>query len=64
MKAGQIVALIFAIFLLLPGACFLWVGIHGTSPWDTSPSPWLLNIAVVILVVAALLFLVAFIRRR
>lgn len=29
MKGGQIAALIFAVFLLLPGSCFLWVGIHG-----------------------------------
>ena len=38
MSGGQIVALIFAILLLLPGACFLWVGVHGQFRGDTSPS--------------------------
>lgn len=64
LNGGQIVALIFAILLLLPGACFLWVGIHGPSVGNTSPSPPLLTIAVVILVLAALLFWVGFRRRR
>lgn len=63
MRGGQIVALIFAILLLLPGACFLWVGIHGPFRGDTSPSPPLLTVAAILLVLVGLLFWVAFRRQ-
>jgi membrane protein implicated in regulation of membrane protease activity len=64
MTGGQIAALIFAILLLLPGGCFLWVGIHGQFRGDDTPSLPLLNVAAVILALAVLLFWVAFSRRR
>ena len=64
MRGGQIAALIFAILLLLPGACFLWLGVHGQFRGDTSPSGPPLIFAFVILAPAALLFWIAFRRRR
>ena len=63
MRSGQIVALVFAVLLLLPGSCFLWVGIHGQFRGDTSPSGPPLIFASVILAPAALLFWIAFRRR-
>ena len=72
MTGGQIVALILAILLLLPGGCFLVFGISGatgghttgmTSAGDAELAGLLLTIAAVILALAGLLFWVAFRRR-
>jgi membrane protein implicated in regulation of membrane protease activity len=63
MSGGQIAALISAISLLLPGGCFLWVGIFGVFRDNPSVSPPLLTVAAVILALAGLLFWVAFQRR-
>jgi hypothetical protein len=57
MTGGQIAALVFAIFLLLPGGCFLVFGVSGTDTGE------LLPIAAAILAPAGLLFWVAFRRR-
>jgi membrane protein implicated in regulation of membrane protease activity len=62
-NGGQIAALIFAIILLLPGGCFLWVGIFGMWRNDPGPSLPLLTVAAVILALVGLLFWVAFRRR-
>jgi len=69
MKGGQIAALIFAILLLLPGGCFVFFGfvfLHGLGEYPHSDEfdPSLLLIGLGILAVAALLFWVAFRRRR
>jgi hypothetical protein len=70
MRAGQIVALIFAILLLLPGGCFVLAGIaflHGFNPEGPQSSdlyPSLLLFGLGILAFAGLLFWVAFRRRR
>jgi hypothetical protein len=54
MTGGQIVALIFAILLLLPGGCFLYGAIAGHGVF------WLfLPIAAIILALAAWLFRIA-----
>jgi len=63
MSGGQIVALLFSILLLLPGGCFLWVGIFGVWRDDPGPSLPLLSVAAVILALVGLLFWVA-IRRQ
>jgi chromate transport protein ChrA len=65
MKGGQIVALVFAILLLLPGGCFLLVGFALSSGQykDVSVSELLLAIAAAILALAGLLFWLAFRRR-
>ncbi len=72
MSGGQIVALIFAILLLLPGGCFLLFGIDEAdkSRQYTCVSGCgmpdylvMLPVAVAILSVAGLLFWVAFRRR-
>jgi hypothetical protein len=62
MTGGQIVALIFAVLLLLPGGCFLLLltAIHPTSEdYQT-----ILPIVAAFLSVSGLLFWVAFRRRR
>jgi Ca2+/H+ antiporter len=65
--AGRAAALIFAILLLLPGGCLLWVGIAETT--RSRQYQWfddylvMLPIAAAILVPAGLLFWVAFRRR-
>jgi hypothetical protein len=56
MTGGQVAALGCAIALLLPGGCFLLVGIGGSNMDG-------LSIGVVILVFAGLLFWAAFSRR-
>jgi Ca2+/H+ antiporter len=58
MTGGQIVALIFAILLLLPGGCFLVAGIaFSTGQYrDASAFHMLLAIAAAILALAGLLF--------
>jgi membrane protein implicated in regulation of membrane protease activity len=64
-SGGQIAALIFAILLLLPGGCFLVVGIAFTTDSQlTDASLTMLPIAAAILAVAGFLFWVAFRRRR
>ena len=64
MTGGQIVALIFAVLLLLPGGCFLVLlaasPIHATS----EDYQVILPIAVAFLSVSGLLFWVAFRRRK
>jgi hypothetical protein len=60
MTGGQIAALVFAILLLLPGGCFLALGISFANDPD---GPSVLLIAAAILGVAGLLFWVAFRRR-
>jgi membrane protein implicated in regulation of membrane protease activity len=67
MSGGQIAALVFAILLLFPGGCFLFFGVSMVSAHDsiaTSVAPLLLIVAAVILSVMALLFWIAFRRRR
>jgi len=72
MSGGQIVALIFAILLLLPGGCFLLFGIGDAnksrqytcvSGCGTPDYLVMLPVAVAILSVAGLLFWIAFRRR-
>jgi hypothetical protein len=63
-SGGQIVALIFAILLLLPGGCFLLLGTtilgeSGTSS-DTGFAALLFIVAGVILSFVAFLFWIAF----
>lgn len=74
MTGSQIVALIFAILLLLPGGCFLLLGITEAnksrqytcvSGCGTVPDfLGVLVVGVAILSVAGLLFWLAFSRRR
>jgi membrane protein implicated in regulation of membrane protease activity len=73
MTGGQIVALIFAILLLLPGGCSLVFGISGaryghttgmTPAGDAGVTLIFLTIAAVTLSLAGLLFWVAFRRQR
>jgi hypothetical protein len=71
-SGGQIAALLFAILLLLPGGCFVLIGIDSlngrggllSEHTRSNPDPSLLLIGLGILAVAALLFWVAFQRRR
>jgi hypothetical protein len=62
---GQIAALIFALLLLLPGACFLYVGIGlmGESHMRVAAGQMLI-VGIVILALIGLLFWVAFRKRR
>jgi membrane protein implicated in regulation of membrane protease activity len=66
MTGGQIVALIIAILLLLPGGCFLLFGIGLSDQYadDREAAVELLLIAAAILSLAGLLFWFAFRRRR
>ena len=63
MTGGQIVALIFAVLLLLPGGCFLIL--LAASPIAATGEDYqvILPIVAAILSVSALLFWVAFRRR-
>jgi membrane protein implicated in regulation of membrane protease activity len=64
MTGGQIVALIFAILLLLPGGCFLIFGISLLNdPQVSGASVLVLLVGIAILSVMGLLFWVAFRRR-
>jgi len=64
MSGGQIAALIFAVLLLLPGGCFLVVGIgFATDRQYSDVSLVMLPVAVGILSLAGLLFWLAFHRR-
>jgi hypothetical protein len=65
MSGGQIAALLFAIVLLLPGGCFLLVGISLTTDRQFAEMAFVaLPIAAAILALAGLLFWVAFRRKR
>jgi hypothetical protein len=66
MKAGQIIALILAILLLLPGGCFLIFGIGLSDQYadDREVAVKFLLVAAAILTLAGLLFWVAFRRRN
>ena len=65
MSGGQIVALLCAILLLLPGGCFLVFGIGLSDQYadDREAAVKLLLVAAAILALAGLLFWVAFRRR-
>lgn len=66
MSGGQIAALIFAILLLLPGGCFLVVGVGfavDSNRQFSDAAFILLPIAAAILALAGLLFWLAFRRR-
>jgi hypothetical protein len=64
MTGGQIAALIFALLLLLPGGCFLYVGIGlmGDSHMRVAAEQMLI-VGIVILSVMGLLFWLAFRKR-
>jgi len=65
MNAGQVIGLIFAILLLLPGGCFLAFGIGFTIDKDSYPLGLLLmGISGIVLAMAGLLFWAAFHRRN
>jgi Ca2+/H+ antiporter len=66
LSGGQIAALIFALLLLLPGGCFLIMGIGfatDESRQFSDAAPLLLLIAAGIVALAGLLFWLAFRRR-
>jgi hypothetical protein len=64
MTGGQIAALIFALLLLLPGGCFLILGISLLSdPQVSDAAPLALIVAIAILGVMGLLFWLAFRKR-
>ena len=65
MSTGQIAALIFALLLLLPGGCFLYVGIGlmGESHMRVA-SEQMLIVGIVILALIGFLFWIAFRKRR
>jgi membrane protein implicated in regulation of membrane protease activity len=64
MTGGQIAALIFAILLLLPGGCFLILGISLLSdPQISDAAPLALLVGLAILAVMGLLFWLAFRKR-
>ena len=62
MTGGQIAALIFALLLLLPGGCFVFMGFVMMSE-STDFAGQMLAIGIVILAVMGLLFWLAFRRR-
>jgi hypothetical protein len=64
MTGGQVAALIFAILLLFPGACFLYVGIGlmGESHRRVAAGQMLI-VGIVILALIGFLFWVAFRKR-
>ena len=67
MTGGQIAALIFAILLLLPGGCFLIMGIAFLGEHDRiarDVAPVALIVAAILLAITTLLFWLAFRRRR
>jgi hypothetical protein len=71
MSGGQVAALVCAILLLLPGGCFLLVGINEANRYRSRQyTEWfdnylvMLPVAVAILSVAGLLFWLAFRRRH
>jgi membrane protein implicated in regulation of membrane protease activity len=67
MSGGQIAALIVAIILLLPGGCFLIMGLAFLGEHDRiarDVAPLALIMAAILLAITGLLFWVAFRRRR
>ena len=65
MTGGQVAALIFAILLLLPGGCFLFVGFALLTDRQLFDLAFVaLPIAAAILGVAGFLFWIAFRRRN
>ena len=67
MSGGQIAALVVAIILLLPGSCFLLVGVVflGTKERIAQDAaPLALIVAAPLLALAGLMFWLAFRRRR
>jgi hypothetical protein len=66
MSGGQVAALIFAILLLLPGGCYLFVGIALSDQYadDREAAVKFLLVAAAILSLAGFLFWLAFRRRR
>jgi len=65
MTGGQIAALLLAILLLLPGGCFLYVGIGlmGDSHMRVAAEQMLI-VGIVILALIGFLFWIAFRKRR
>jgi Ca2+/H+ antiporter len=65
MSGGQIAALILALVLLVPGGCFLYVGIRliGDSHMRVAAEQ-MVTVGIVILALIGFLFRVAFRRRR
>jgi hypothetical protein len=64
---GQIAALVVAIILLLPGGCFLLLGVVFLGEHDRiarDAAPLALIVAAPLLAIAGLLFWLAFRRRR
>ena len=67
MTGGQIAALVIAIILLLPGGCFLIMGLALVGEHDRIArdiAPLALIVAAILLTITGLLFWVAFRRRR
>jgi hypothetical protein len=65
MTGGQVAALIFAILLLLPGGCFLIVGVGVATDSQYWQMAFIaLPIAAAILGLAGFLFWIAFRRKR
>jgi membrane protein implicated in regulation of membrane protease activity len=64
MTGGQVAALLFAILLLLPGGCFLVIGIGMLAEGSSSGAVEALSIGIPILAVMGLLFWFAFSRRQ
>ena len=65
MTGGQVAALLVALLLLLPGGCFLYVGIGlmGDSHMRVAAEQMLI-VGIVILALMGFLFWIAFRRRR
>ena len=65
MSGGQIAALIFALVLLVPGGCFLYVGIRLTGDSHMRvAAEQMVTVGIVILALIGLLLWVAFRKRR
>ena len=67
MTGGQIAALVVAILLLLPGGCFLLIGVVFLGESDRiarDAAPLALIVAAPLLAIAGLMFWLAFRRRR
>ena len=66
MRGGQIVALVFAIILLFPGGCYLFIGLALSDGYadDAKVAVKFLLLASAILSLAGFLFWIAFRRRR
>jgi hypothetical protein len=64
MTGGQVLALLCAIVLLIPGGCFLIVGIASLAGGSSGSGVAALQIAVPLVAVVVLLFWFAFSRRQ